>query len=109
MALKTEGGLFSPLVRKLTMGGRDRTKLADGVTKQVGLVTAVLEDIPVPVQGMLCFLGADWPLFGGSFVINDVGVVWPGRLRKLLSAPGPLAAHELDQLQMRTSAAFPPA
>lgn len=109
VALKTEGGLFSPLVRKLSVNGRDRTKLVDGVVKQVGLVTVALEDIPVPVQGMLCFLGSDWPLFGGSFVINDVGVLWPRRLRKLLSAPGPLAAHELDQIQMRISATFPPA
>lgn len=107
VALKSEGGLFSPLVRKLTVAGRDRTKLADGVAKQVGLVTEALEDVPVPVQGMLCFLGAEWPMFGGAFVIRDIGVMWPRRLRRLLSAPGPLTATELDQIQIRLSEAFP--
>lgn len=109
VALATEGGVFRPVVKKLTVAGRDRTKLVDGVVRQVGLVTNALEDIPVPVQGMLCFLGADWPMFGGAFVISDVGVMWPRRLRKLLTAPGPLTPPELDQIQARLSVAFPPA
>ena len=32
-----------------------------------------------PVRGMLCFVEADWPLFGGSFVIDGVDVLWPKR------------------------------
>lgn len=109
VSLKVEGGFISPVVRKLVVGGRDRTKLVDGVVKQVGHVTEALVDVPVPVQGLLCFLEADWPLVGGSFTIRDVGVLWPRRLRKLLLADGPLTVGEIDEIQKRLMEAFPAA
>lgn len=31
---------------------------------------------------MLCFLDAEWPLIGGSFVIEDVHVLWPKKIRE---------------------------
>lgn len=108
-SLKVEGGFFRPVTHKLTVGGRDRTKLVDGVRKQVDLVTAALEDVPVPVQGFLCFLDADWPLIGGAFSIHGVGVLWPRRMRKLLEADGPLSIDEIAEIQARLGAAFPPA
>ncbi|SDL21434.1 nuclease-related domain-containing protein [Tessaracoccus oleiagri] len=108
-SLKVEGGFFRPTVHKLTVDGRDRTKLVEGVRKQVDLVTAALEDVPVPVQGFLCFLDADWPLIGGAFTIHGVGVLWPRRLRKLLEKEGPLGSEEIEQIQARLAAAFPAA
>ncbi len=108
-SLKVEGGFFRPTVHKLTVDGRDRTKLVEGMRKQVDLVTAALEDVPVPVQGFLCFLDADWPLIGGAFTIHGVGVLWPRRLRKLLEKEGPLGSEEIEQIQARLAAAFPAA
>lgn len=80
--LKVEGGLFRPRVERLVVGGRDCTKLVEGVLKQVALVQAVAGD--VPVNGALCFVGADWPLFGGAFTTRGVHVLWPNRLEKTL-------------------------
>jgi Nuclease-related domain len=46
---------------KLTIGGRDRTKLVEGLAKQVAAVEAVLTDVePVtPVHGCFCFLAPE--------------------------------------------------
>ena len=90
------------------VGGRDRTNLVDGVDKQVGLVRSALADQPdVPVRGMLCFIDADWPVFGGDFMVRDVGVLWPKKLSTLLTAPGPLASDRIAELQWQLHEAFP--
>lgn len=106
---RTEGGLFSPRVEKLFVGKRDRTKLVDGVLKQTDLVRDALGDPDIPLKGVLCFVEADWPMFGGDFHIRRVHVSWPKRLAALLSRPGPLTESQIDQLQIRVSAAFPAA
>lgn len=80
--LQVEGGLLRPRVEKLSVAGRDRTKLVDGVLRQVEVVRSVVPD--VPVHGVLCFIDADWPLIGGSFALREVKVLWPKRLYKLL-------------------------
>jgi hypothetical protein len=41
----------------------------------------------VPVRGALCFVGADWPMFGGSFQVAGVRVLWPRLLAKHLRDP----------------------
>lgn len=88
--LRVEGGLFRPRTELLYVGGRDRTALVEGMRKQVALARAALADQPeVPVQGVLCFVDADWPVFGGSFTTNDVAVLWPKKLKSLLTDPGP--------------------
>jgi hypothetical protein len=55
--LRVEGGLLSSRVERLMAGGRDCTKLVDGVLNQVDLVRAVVGEIPV--SGVLCFVKAD--------------------------------------------------
>ena len=106
--LRVEGGILRPRVELLVVGGRDRTKLVDGVDKQVGLVRAVLADQPdVLVRGMLCFIDADWPLIGGDFMVRDVGVLWPKKLSRHLTAPGPLAPDRIAELQWQLHEAFP--
>ena len=52
---------------KLMVRGRDRTKLIDGLDRQVHAVRRALTASGhpgVPVQGVLCFVSADLPLFG---------------------------------------------
>jgi hypothetical protein len=105
--LKVEGGLLRPRTEKLLVGGRDRTKLVDGVLKQVGLVHSIVGE-DVPVTGVLCFMDADWPLIGGSFTTRGVGVLWPKKLYPALSAPTPPQV-DLDTLHRALAAAFPPA
>jgi hypothetical protein len=62
---------------------RDCTKLIDGVLRQVSYVSGAVPD--VLVTGAICFVEADWPLFGGSFNIRDVHVLWPKKLAKSLA------------------------
>lgn len=106
--LRIEGGLFRPRQELLIVGGRDRTKLVEGMHKQVGLVRQALVDYPdVPVRGVLCFIEADWPLIGGSFDVQGVAVLWMKKLKALLAEPGPLGPNDIAELQWRLHEAFP--
>ena len=106
--LRVEGGLLRPRTELLYVGGSDRTKLVDGLHKQLDLVRSALADQPdVPVRGVLCFVQADWPLIGGDFMVRDVAVVWPKKLAKLLVQPGPLDADRIAALQWQPHEAFP--
>lgn len=95
--LRVEGGLLRPRVEKLTVGGRDRTKVVNGVLKQVDVVRAIVGD-ELPVVGVLCFIDADWPLVGGAFSIRGVEVLWPRRLVSRLTSDGPL-----DDVRIQTA------
>jgi len=103
--LRVEGGLIRPRTELLYVGGRDRTALVAGMHKQVTLVRAALADHPeVPVRGVLCFVDADWPLIGGSFTVNDVAVLWPKKLKALLTQPGALDQEQIADLQWQLHA-----
>lgn len=106
--LRVEGGLFRPRTELLYVGGRDRTSLVAGMHKQVAVVRDALVDQPeVQVQGVLCFIDADWPVFGGSFTMDDVAVVWPKKLKASLTAPGALGPDQIAELQWRLHETFP--
>jgi hypothetical protein len=82
--LRVDGGLFRPRVEKLIIAGRDRTKLIEDAQWQVECVENVLGD--VAVRGILCFVDAEWPLFGGSFSASGIDVMWPKKLASHISA-----------------------
>ena len=115
-ALRVEGGLFRPRTETLVVGGRNCTKLVDGVLKQVDLVREAIAQPAVPVVGALCFVGADWPLIGGSFRTRGVHVLWPRRLGQLVTEEvgartGEPPPDDVDvaSLRARLARAFPPA
>lgn len=83
-SLRVTGGLFSPRRETLLVGGREQTKLVDGMLRQVALVAAEVPD--VPARGYLCFVESDWPLIGGEFTINGIEVLWPRLLKKRVLA-----------------------
>jgi len=104
-ALRVEGGLVRPREEKLIVGGSDRTKLVDGVLRQVRLVSDLVGH--VPVVGTLCFVDADWPLFGGAFTVRGVEVCWPRKLAKRLAAlDGPV---DVAAVAVAVAERFPPA
>ena len=106
--LRVEGGLFRPRTELLYVAGRDRSSLVEGMHKQVALVRAALVDQPeVPVRGVLCFVDADWPLIGGAFTVNDVAVLWPKKLKGLLTEPGVVDQEQIADLQWQLHEAFP--
>jgi hypothetical protein len=108
--LRVEGGILRPRVETLLVGRRNCTKLVDGVLKQVELVTAALRAdtalSEVPVQGVLCFVEADWPLIGGSFSTRGVEVLWPKKLAKQMQLPGVLGESEIEQAHRSMATAF---
>ena len=83
----------SPLfgTAKLTIAGRDKSKLIDGLDKQVALVRAAMAAIlpEAPVHGALCFVDADLPMFG-SLSFKGYPLLYPKGLAKRLNAAGPL-------------------
>ena len=75
---------------ELRVAGRWKTHLADGVRSQMDRVAAALDaaaagDGRPLVYGVLCLVGADWPLFGGTFTIKGISVAWPAATVKLLT------------------------
>ncbi len=108
--LHSQGGIFTPRVEKLMVGRRDCTKVVDGVHHQVELVRLALQGGPHPeavVRGVLCFIDADWPLFGGSFVISGVDVLWPKKAAESLRRPGPLTDAAVTDIRDHLAAWFP--
>lgn len=107
--LRVQGGILRPRTATLVVGGRDCTKLLTGVQKQVELVRTALEPVQpdVRVRGQLCFVDADWPLFGGAFSLDDVDVLWPKKLAQLLNRDGPLTDEQIDHVHRGLAAAFP--
>lgn len=95
---------------KLTVAGRDRTKLIDGLERQIGAVGAILEPAwnHVPVHGVLCFTAADLPLVR-TLRIRGHELLYPRALSKRLNSDGPLDAVAIDETARALAAALPPA
>lgn len=106
--LKIEGGLLRPRVEKLMVGRRNCTKLVDGVLKQISIVREVIGD-QVAVQGVLCFVEADWPLLGGSFTTRGVEVMWPKKLYPLLQAGDRTDIDAVEDVYRRLASVLRPA
>ncbi|WP_322920640.1 nuclease-related domain-containing protein [Nocardioides renjunii] len=106
--LKVEGGLLRPRVEKLMVGSRNCTKLVDGMLRQIDVVRGMLGD-DVAVQGVLCFVEADWPLLGGSFTTRGVEVMWPKKLYPLLRAGDAADVDGVEPVYRRLASALPPA
>lgn len=85
--LQIEGGIIRPRVDMLFVGRRNCTRLVDGVLKQMDVIRELVGD--APIKGALCFVDADWPLFGGSFTTREIHVLWPKQLTKILCQAGP--------------------
>lgn len=105
-ALRVEGGIIRPRVEYLRIGGRDGTKLVQGVQSQVERVTGALGEEAPPVTGVLCFLEADWPLIGGSFSVDGVHVLWPRLLVQRMTDVPPQPIN-VDLIHTQLARAFP--
>lgn len=90
---------------KLTIAGRDKTKLVEGLAKQVALVGAVIPEL-VPVRGALCFVDADLPLVG-NLSFNGFALVYPKRLAKRINGDGPVGFDAVRELAAALARHFP--
>jgi len=111
-SLRVEGGFIRARTEKLMIGSRVCTSLVDGVLRQVKDVEsalAVAGSGEIPVRGMLCFVEANWPLIGGSFVVAGIDVVWPKKAAELMLKPGALEDNSVRGIHHALASAFPPA
>jgi hypothetical protein len=110
LQVRRSGGLLSPRVERLYIGGRDRTKLLEGLHKQVVAVCTELLAVgaDIPVRGAMCFVGTELPWFGSSSI---AGVPLVGRrgLAKLLKSPGDLSRDDRQAVAEFLGTRFVPA
>ncbi len=109
LEVRRSGGVFSPRVEKLYIGGRDKTSLLDRLAKQVHAVREVLQqvDAAVAVQGALCFVGTELPWFDES--IQGVPLVGRRGLAKLLKRPDDLGPEDREAVVAFLASRFPAA
>jgi hypothetical protein len=85
--------------RRLYVGGRNQTKLIDGLRRQMAVVQGAVDSTghEVRVYGILCFVGAEWPLvFRRPLSVDGVAAVWPSGLPDVMSrvdVPAPIEAN----------------
>jgi hypothetical protein len=101
-------GSSSASRERLTVGGRDQTKLVEGVCRQVAVVTELL-DGSVDVIGAMCFIDSDWlPLFSKPR-LDGVHIAGPRDVARLARRDGPLSPSEVQEIAERLRVALPEA
>jgi hypothetical protein len=58
---------------------------------------------------MLCFVEADWPMFGGDFTIAGLRVLWPRKAASYIGQPGNVDAPTAQHIYRTLAASFPAA
>lgn len=84
------GGLFTPRTKDLRVAGRRRTKLVEGMNRQIELVRAALaSEFPdVDVRGALCMADIDGlPIFR-HLAIDGIAIDGTRQIAKLAARPG---------------------
>lgn len=102
---------------KLMIAGRDKTKLVDGLAKQVDAVQAAIEEIApqVPVHGCFCFVAPEGILADSglpmvrTLSIDGFPFFYPRRLAKRLRKPGDLNDEDTRLVAEQLAQRFPAA
>lgn len=108
LEVRTSGGLFRPGPTRLFVNGRDKSRLVDGMARQIAAVATAAGDLlgssPIPA---LCFVDVEVGLLTKPFTIDGVAVTWPRPLLRRLRERGPLGHEEIAALGERLSSALP--
>lgn len=95
---------------KLFIGGRDKSKLVDGVLRQAAAVRTALSAAGIAacdVKPVLCFVGTELPW--GRTVVDGVEITGRRGLRKLAARDGAMTASSVEHVARVLAGAFPPA
>lgn len=106
--VEARGGLLRPRTQHLLVGGRDRTKLVEGVERQVDAVRSAVPD-GVDVRGVLCWLKREELPWLATLRVRDVPIRSVRGVAALAARPGPLTREEVDALARDLARRFPPA
>ncbi len=104
--LTMQGGIRHPVAERVFIGRRDCTRFVDGVRWQVDNVQAAVPG--VRVTGALCFIDADWPLIGGSFMARGVHILWPKKLARSVARES-RGNVDVSTVSWQLARRFPPA
>ena len=95
------GGFFKTDLR-LTVGGRDRSNLADSMEWQVKAVIRALAEggvEPLPqVTAVLCFVDGNWPIFRAPKSYNGVLLESERSLARIMGVTGKLDQERVDRI-----------
>jgi hypothetical protein len=97
---------------RLLVNGRDRTKIVDGLDRQVKVVREALSALgqgEVPVQGVLCFVKRNFAIGAGKQTIRGHLLLRPRPLARCLTAKGPLDAEAIAGVARALAAVLPSA
>jgi hypothetical protein len=96
---------------RLTVGGRDRSKLAYDMAWQVEAVEDVLvdagEDPLPPITLVLCFVNGDWPLFRAPEEFEGVRLESERSIKNLVGRSNQLDSVDIDRLTAILANALP--
>ena len=106
---RRQSGFMGSGASQLFVGGRNRSKLIDGVRGQVDAVRQVLRDSEATVRGALCFIDGEWALLAQAFTVDGVAVHYPKSLRRELEGVGPVGSSARADLAGLLKAEFRPA
>jgi hypothetical protein len=100
-------GSWFKVDHRLCVGGRDRTKAVDSMSRQITAVQNALKDTDIPLHAALCFVDAHWGFFAKPFELKGVRVSGPQRLATAIAAEGPLEHDEVLAVSKSLAAALP--
>jgi hypothetical protein len=105
-----KGGFFRHDYR-LTVGGRNKSDLAENMGWQLKAVTKALIDAGVdpfpPVTAVLCFVEPSWPLLGRPKEFSGVRIESEKTIVKVLGEPVVLSAADVDRIARVIAAQLP--
>jgi len=105
--VERRGGFLSKRSQHLIVGGRDKSKLIEGVERQVDVMRAVFGDYDI--RAALCWLKADGLPLIGTLEMRGIRVAAPRPVAKIAARPGGLCAADVNNLASRVAKHFPPA
>jgi hypothetical protein len=104
---KRDVGRWLKVDHRLFVGGRDRTKVIDGLSWQLDAVTHALGSEDVSLHAAVCFTDAEWGWFTKPFELRGVLVTGPRTLAKQISQPGSLNPEDVQRIAAALSNALP--
>jgi hypothetical protein len=104
--LRDVGGWFK-VDKRVYVGGRDRTKLTDGLHKQELVVRKALGEENIPVHLVLGFVDAEWRWFAKPFKIDGVWVTWSNSLAEMIAAEGSATREDILRIANQIASALP--
>jgi hypothetical protein len=106
---RRDKGGWSKTDYRLFVGGRDRTKLVEGMNWQIDAARAALVEPDISISAAVCFVEAEWKFFAKPFILGGVWVTGPNKLAEMIAGSGPLTLVEVNRVAERLAVALPPA